>query len=168
MGRRQGQSTGQAQGGGQAQGVPNLGETVNQVRDTVTGGGQGEGIGELVGGVVKDLQDMVRGEVQLAKTELKESAVGAGKGIGFLVGSALLGTIGFTFLMLALTELLDDLMPRWAAAGVVALGLLALAGILALLGKRALSSGALTPYQTIDTLKEDKEWAQQQINSVKR
>ena len=166
MGRRQGQSTGQNQGQGPS--GPDLGETVSQVRDAVTGGGQGEGIGELVGGVVKDLQDMVRGEVQLAKTELKESAVGAGKGIGFLIGSALLGTIGFTFLMLALTALLDDLMPRWAAAGVVALGLLALAGILALLGKRALSSGALKPNQTIDTLKEDKEWAQQQINSVKR
>jgi len=143
-------------------------ERVDQVRETVTGGPQGEGLGELVGGIVKDVQDLVRGEVQLAKTELKESATAAGKGIGFLIASTVLGLIGFTFLMLALTEVLDNYMPRWAAAGLVALGLLLIAGVLALLGKRRLSADTLKPDQTIETLQEDKAWAQQQINSVKR
>lgn len=130
--------------------------------------GAPEGLGSLIGGVIKDLQDLLRGEIQLAKTELKETATGAGKGIGFVVGAGLLGVLGLTFLLLALVEVLDDVMPRWAAAGLVGLGLVLLAGVLALLGKRLLTPENLKPDQTIDSLKEDKEWAQQQINSVKR
>jgi hypothetical protein len=130
--------------------------------------GAPEGLGTLIGGVIKDLQDLLRGEIQLAKTELKESAAGAGKGIGFLVGAGLLGILGLTFLLLALVEVLDNFLPRWAAAGLVGLGLVLLAGVLALLGKRLLSPENLKPEQTIDSLKEDKEWAQQQISSVKR
>ncbi len=130
-------------------------------------GHENESVSELISGMVGDVQGLVRGEIQLAKTELSESASHAAKGIAMLVTGAVLALIAFVFLMLALVEILDDAMPRWAAAGVVALGLLLIAAILALVGKSQLSAKNLKPEQTIDSLQEDKEWAQQQVKSVK-
>ena len=130
-------------------------------------GHENESVSELISGMVGDVQGLVRGEIQLAKTELSESASGAARGIGMLAAGALLGLIGFVFLMYMVMELLDHTMPRWAAALIVALGLVVIAVILALVGKSQLSADKLKPTQTIDSLQEDKEWAQQQANSVK-
>jgi uncharacterized membrane protein YqjE len=130
-------------------------------------GHQGESVSELIGGVIGDIQGLVRGEIRLAKTEIQESAGIAARGIAMLIAGAVLALIGFTFLMLALVEILDEWLPRWGAAGVVAIGLLVIAGILAMIGKSRLSGGALRPDATIASLEEDKEWANQQIRSVK-
>lgn len=130
-------------------------------------GHQNESVSELIGGVIGDIQGLVRGEIRLAKTEIQESAGIAARGIAMLVAGALIGLIGFTFLMLALVEVLDEWLPRWGAAGVVALGLLIIAVILALVGKSKLSGDALRPDQTMASLEEDKQWANQQVKSVK-
>jgi uncharacterized membrane protein YqjE len=130
--------------------------------------GAPEGLGTMIGGIIGDLQEIVRGEVQLAKTELKEDASTIGRGAGFLAGAALIGLVGFIFLMLALTYLLDEWVDRWIAAGIVAVALLLIAAILAQSGRSQIKAANLKPEQTIETLKEDKEWASRQINSVKR
>jgi len=127
-----------------------------------------EGAGALISGLIKDMQDLVRGEIRLAKTELKEDATAAGKGIGYLVAGGLIGLIALAFVALAVSALLDKWMQTWIAVGIVALALAAIAAILAMIGRRRLSASNLKPEQTIDSLKEDREWAKQQINSVKR
>jgi uncharacterized membrane protein YqjE len=127
-----------------------------------------EGIGSLIGGIIKDLQELVRDEIQLAKLELSEDAGKIGKALGFVAGAALIGLVGFIFLMLALTYALAQVMDDWIAAGIVGLGLVIIAAILGVAAKNKLSAASLKPEQTIETLKEDKEWAQQQINSVKK
>ncbi len=129
---------------------------------------EAQGIGTLVGGVIKDLQDLLRAEVQLAKTELKEDAMAAGKAVGAMVGGGLFGLIGFIFLMLALTFGLATWLPLWASALIVAVLLFIIAAVLALWGKKELAATKLGPEQTIATLKEDQEWAKQQINSVRK
>lgn len=130
-------------------------------------GHENESFSELISGMVGDVQGLVRGEILLAKTELSESASSAAKGIGMLVAGAIIGLIGFLFLMYTIMERLDDAMPRWAAALIVGGALLLIAIILALVGKSQLSADKLKPTQTIDSLQEDKEWAQQQARSVK-
>lgn len=130
-------------------------------------GHENESVSELISGMVGNIQGLVRGEIQLARTELSESASSAARGIGMLVGGAVLALIGFVFLMYTIMELLDDAMPRWAAALIVGGGLLLIAIILALAGRSQLSADKLKPTQTIDSLQEDKEWAQQQARSVK-
>ena len=40
-----------------------------------------EGIGSILGGLLKDLQDMVRGEIALARAEIREDVSTVGKGI---------------------------------------------------------------------------------------
>jgi len=130
--------------------------------------GAPEGLGSLITGIIKDLQDLLRAEVQLAKTELKEDVTAAGKGIGYIAGGAMIGLVSFIFLMLAVTYLLDKWVDRWVGAAIVGVVLAVIAAILAMSGKRKLSAGNMKPEQTIETLKEDQEWAKQQINSVKR
>lgn len=127
-----------------------------------------EGIGSLIGGIIKDLQELVRDEIQLAKLELKEDASTIGMALGFVAGAALIGLVGFIFLMLALTYALAQVMDDWIAAGIVGLGLVIIAAILGVVAKNKLSAASLKPEQTMESLQEDKEWAQQQINSVKR
>jgi uncharacterized membrane protein YqjE len=131
-------------------------------------GSGGESLGSLVAGIVEDLQRIVRGEVQLAKTELKEDAGAIGKGAGMVAGAAFVGVVGFIFLMLAVTYLLNKSLEMWLSAGIVGLALAIIAAILAMVGKNRLSAATLKPDQTIDSVKEDREWASRQIKSVKR
>jgi uncharacterized membrane protein YqjE len=125
-------------------------------------------VGSLIGGLIKDLQDLIRGEVQLAKAEFREDAASAGRAGAMVAGGALVGLTGFIFLMLALTYLLGTQMKDWIAAGIVGVALAVIAFILVMTGKNKLSATNLAPQRTMETLKEDKEWARQQINSVKR
>jgi uncharacterized membrane protein YqjE len=122
----------------------------------------------MLSGLLKDLQDLVRGEVALAKAEIKEDVSTAGKGVAAMATAAFFGLTGFIFLMLGLTYLLNIWMRRWIAATVVGVLLVVIAAVLGMSGKKKLSASSLKPEQTIDSLKEDQQWAKAQISSVKK
>jgi hypothetical protein len=128
----------------------------------------GPGVGTLVSGVIEDLQAIVRGEVQLAKAEIREDASRIGSGAAMIAGGALVGLVGFIFLMLGVTYLLNKSIEMWLAAGIVGLVLLAIAAAVALSGRSRVRAVNLTPVQTIDSLKENKEWASRQMKSVRK
>jgi uncharacterized membrane protein YqjE len=123
-------------------------------------------LGTLVTGIVEDLQNVVRGELALAKTELKTEAAGIGKGVAMLAAGAIVGLVAFIFLMLGVTYLLARWLTMWQSAALVGAALLLIAVILLLAGRSKVSAANLTPTQTIDSLKEDQAWASQQIKSV--
>jgi len=125
-----------------------------------------EGIAPLLGDLLKDLQRMVRGEIALARAEVREDVSEAGKGVASMAVAAIVGLTGFIFLMLAATYVLNLWLRMWIAAGIVAVVLLVVAGILAMNAKSKLSATNLKPEQTIESMKENEEWAKQQINSV--
>jgi len=125
-----------------------------------------ESLGTLVTGIVADLQEVVRGEVQLAKTELTEDVSKLGKGIASIAVGALIALVGFIFLMLGVTYLLNKSLEMWISAGIVGVVLLIIGIIAALAGKKTLSAASMKPDKTIESLKEDQEWASRQIKSV--
>jgi hypothetical protein len=128
-----------------------------------------EGIGTLITGLIKDLQDLVRAEIRLAKLELQADAKQIGGAAGMLVAGGVVGLVGFIFLMLTLMYLLNEWIGElWISAGVVTLALVIATAILVSVGRNRLREANLTPEQTIATLKEDQAWASQQINSVRR
>ena len=86
--------------------------------------GTGATLGDTVTGIIQDLQDIIRGEVQLAKTEIKEDTSKLGKGAGMIAAAALVALVGFIFLMLGVTYLLNKSIEMWMAAGIVGLVLL--------------------------------------------
>lgn len=125
-----------------------------------------EGIGPLLGDLLRDLQGLVRGEMALARAEIREDLARAGKGVAALAVAAIVGLTGFIFLMLGATYVLNLWVRMWIAAAIVGAVLVLIALVLGLSGKKKLSAGNLKPDQTIESMKENQEWAKQQINSA--
>jgi uncharacterized membrane protein YqjE len=111
---------------------------------------------------------MVRDEIRLARAELRDDAMTAGRGVAVLAAGALVGLTGFIFLMLGATYLLNKWVQMWIAAGIVGVVLAVVAAVCIYAGRNKLRESNFTPEQTIATLKEDREWAKQQTNSVRR
>lgn len=126
----------------------------------------GESLGDTVTGIIQDVQNIIRGEVELAKTEVKEDVGKLGKAAGMIGAAAFLALVGFIFLMLGVTYLLNKSLEMWISAGIVGLALLIIGAILGVVGKNQMQEANMVPDKTIDSLKEDKEWASRQINSV--
>jgi uncharacterized membrane protein YqjE len=128
---------------------------------------ENESIGSLLAGLIGDLQQLIRGEVALAKTEVREELGGAMRGVGMLGAAAIVGLVGLILLMFGVAAYLENWLEDWQAMGLVGLVLIVLAAIAAMLGKRRLQASAIAPDRTIASLKEDKEWASQQVKSVR-
>lgn len=129
-------------------------------------GGINDMLRGTVAGVGDNLRNIVRGEVELAKTELKEEAGQVGRAGGMIAGGGMLGFTGFVFLMLGVTHLLSKKMPMWVSASIVGTALVTVAGILGTAGKSQLQSARLEPEQTIESLKENKEAASREASSL--
>jgi hypothetical protein len=97
-------------------------------------------LGGLLGEVSKDLSDLVRQEIELAKAEAKQSATRAGKGAGLFGGAGVAGHFVLLFLSLALWWALGNHTGRAWSALIVAAAWAVVAGVLALIGKKQLSS----------------------------
>lgn len=118
-------------------------------------------ISELVSGVVENLQNIVRSEVQLAKTELREEAKTAGKAAGMLAAGAVLGFYALGLFLMTVVWILATQMSNWLAALIVTVVIGAIAAVLALKGKSQLQE--IHPMsETVDSVKEDVEWVKQQ------
>ena len=94
-------------------------------------------IGRLVADASRDLSTLVRGEIELAKAELKVSVRAGGQGAAFLGVAAVLGLVALIILSVALAYFLTmtGLHPAWCFL-IVFGGYLILAGIFALIGLR--------------------------------
>lgn len=120
---------------------------------------ENQSVGDLLGKVTTDLSTLMRQEVELAKVEIKEEATKAGKASGMLAGAGAVGYLVLVFLALALMFALDAVMPTGWAALITAVVLGVIAGILFVLGKKKLQQVNPKPEQTVETLKEDVQWA---------
>ncbi|HEV7657467.1 MAG TPA: phage holin family protein [Mycobacteriales bacterium] len=119
----------------------------------------GRSVGDLLGKVTTDLSTLMRQEVELAKVEIKEEATKAGKASGMLAGAGAVGYLVLVFLALTLMFALDAVMPIGWAALITAVVLGAVAAVLFVVGRKQLQQLNPKPEQTIETLKEDVQWA---------
>ena len=120
---------------------------------------EGRSVGELLGEVTGDLSRLMRQEVALAKVELKEEATKTGKASGMLAGAGAVGYLVLVFLSLALMFALDNVMGIGWAALLTAVLLGIVSAVLFVLGRNRLKQVNPTPEQTVETLKEDVQWA---------
>ena len=115
--------------------------------------------GQLAAEVAKDLSTLVRQEIALARAELQQEAKTAGVAAGALGGAGFAGYFVLVFLSLGLMWGLDAWMPLgWAAvlmAGVWAV----IAAVFAAVGRSRLKRFNPKPERTIETVKEDVQWA---------
>jgi uncharacterized membrane protein YqjE len=124
-------------------------------------------LSSIIGNLVGNLQDLIRGEFRLARQEIKEEAQKAGIGAGLLAGAGVTALVGLIFIGLTLTYVLTRWVPDWGAALIVAALFLIIAFALFTVGKQRLQRVDPVPRQTIESLKEDTEWVKQQIGADK-
>lgn len=119
-------------------------------------------LGDIVGDVAQDLTTLVKQEMELARTELKQEAAKAGKGAGLLGGAGVAGHLALIFLSLTLTFLLDNWMPLEVAALITTALWAVVAAVLAARGRTELRRTNPQLPETQQTLKEDAAWARAQ------
>jgi uncharacterized membrane protein YqjE len=128
-----------------------------------------ESTGDLVRRLSEDVSTLVRQEVELAKAELSEKGRKAGRGAGMFGGAGLFGVFAFAALTTALIAGLSEEMDTWVAALIVAVAYAGVGAVLALTGKQQVEeAGPPQPEQTVETIKEDVQWAKSQAKSVRR
>ncbi len=135
-------------------------ETENRLRERP--------LGEVAKDLSSDLSLLVRQEVQLARAELTQQGkavapAGAMFGAAAVVALAAVGVLT-AFLVLVLSLVVD----AWLAALIVTAALAVIAFVLVHQGKQLLSRAARPPLeQTIETVKEDVEWAKTRATSAR-
>ena len=128
-----------------------------------------QSVGQLLRQLSEETSTLVRQEVQLARAELSEKAKQAGKGAGLLAGAAVMGVALLGAFTAFLIAVIAQALSVWLAALVVTLVYAVVAVVLALAGRSALRKATpVKPEQTIDTVKEDVQWAKTQEKSAKR
>jgi uncharacterized membrane protein YqjE len=119
-------------------------------------------LGEIVTDVTQDLTTLIRQELDLAKTELKQEGTKAAKGAGMLGGAGLAGYFTVLFLSTTLMFVLDEFLELWLAALIVTVLWAIATAVLAVIGKKKLQASRPELPQTKETLKEDVRWAKAQ------
>ena len=120
-------------------------------------------LGELLSDVTSKLQDLVRKEIELARSEIKQEVDKAVKGIAAFAAAAVVGLLAAIALVFAAAWGLSELVPEGVAFLIVGVLLLAVAGGLAAAGKKKVSQVNPVPQRTVATVKEDVETAKDSL-----
>jgi len=128
-----------------------------------------QSIGELLKQLSEQTATLVRQELDLAMAEMQQKGKRAGVGIGLIGGGGVLALAAVGALTATLILVLAEWMDGWIAALIVTLVYVAGAAVLALQGKEKVGEASPpVPKQTIDTVKEDVQWAKSQVKSDSR
>jgi hypothetical protein len=112
--------------------------------------------GELVSALTEQVTSLVRDEVRLAQAEVTQKAKRLGIGAGLFGGAGVVAILGLGALVTAAILGLANVLPGWLAAVVVAVVPFAVAGGLALLGKRDVQQATPPlPTETIESVQRD-------------
>ncbi|MEU6430945.1 phage holin family protein [Microbispora sp. NPDC046973] len=112
--------------------------------------------GELVRRLSEDVSRLIRDELRLARLEMTRKGKRAGMGAGLLGAAGVIAFYGGGALVATAILALALVLPAWASALIIGVALLALAGLLALVGKEQVSRAAPpTPDEAMRSLKAD-------------
>jgi hypothetical protein len=116
-------------------------------------------IADVIKDAVRDAQDLVRGEISLAKAEVRQEINRFGKGVALLAGAAVTALLAAGLLMTTLAWAISEGLgwPVWAGYGIVTLLTVLVAGALAYVGRKRIAAERHLP-RTVDTLKENLQW----------
>jgi len=119
-------------------------------------------LGELFSELARDTSTLVSQELTLAKTEMSQKASRVGKDVGFLAAGGAVAYAGLLAVLAGVIVLLGQVIPMWLSAILIGLVVAGVGYFLVRKGLDALKREDLAPRQTIETLKEDQQWAKDQ------
>jgi hypothetical protein len=125
-------------------------------------------IGDLLKQLAEETSTLVRKELELARAEVTEKGREAGLGVGMFGGAGVAGLLALGSLTAFLIALLATAMEVWLAALIVTVVWAAVAGALALMGRHKVQEATPPAPQTVETIKEDVQWAKTQRPSAGR
>ena len=121
-------------------------------------------LGELFGELTREITTLVRQEIALATTEMSQKASTVAKNVAYLAVGGLVAYAGLLAVVAAVILALGNFIPMWLSALVVGLVVAGIGYMLVQQGITAFKRADLAPRQTMETLKEDAEWAKQQMS----
>jgi hypothetical protein len=118
-----------------------------------------QSIVDVLKSTVQDAQDLLRSEIALAKSELREEVRTVGSGAAALGAAAVSGLVAVVFLLTALAWAVPPLLgwPVWSGFAIVGVLAAVAAAVLAMTGRSKLNSRRHMPL-TSDTMKENLKW----------
>ena len=120
-------------------------------------------ISAVLGELIHNLQDIVRSEVRLAKTEARAELTKTLSASLVVAVGAVSGFFSVLFVLLAVLYALNLVMPAWTAALCVAAGVGIVAGVTIRTGLMRFKSIHAAAPKTVASVKENVEWAKQQM-----
>lgn len=121
------------------------------------------GLGELFSTLSSQASTLFRQELQLAQAEMTKKATRGGKNAAIIVLGGVLAHAALLTLVAMMVIALSQVIDTWLAALIVGVGLAIVAALLIQHGINKLKAIDPAPRQTIETMKENKEWLTQQI-----
>jgi uncharacterized membrane protein YqjE len=125
-------------------------------------------LGDLVKDLSSQTSTLVRKEIELARAELQEKGKTAGKGAGMLVAAAVAGLLALGALTAGLIAVISLVTATWVAALIVMVLWAIVALVLAKAGQTELKRSTPPVPQTVETVKEDIQWAKNPTGSAPR
>ena len=119
-------------------------------------------LGELFSELAQETSTLVRQEVNLAKTEMSQKASRAGRHVGVMAAGGAVAYAGLLAILAGVIVLLDNVMPLWLSALLVGIVVAVVGYLLVRRALDALKREDFAPRQTMETLKEDQQWAKDQ------
>jgi hypothetical protein len=123
----------------------------------------GRSVPEVLQDIVGNIEEIIRSEFRLAKAEVKEEASQAAPPLKMMVVGAGLGFYALGFLLFTLMMGLATMVNTWLAALIVGAGLSLIALVLITTASKRLKQVNKVPERTIETMKENVQWAKNQI-----
>lgn len=120
-------------------------------------------IGEIASGLAGDIQDLVRGELALARAEFDQKLHGLVTAAIAIVGGALVAFAGFVVLLEGGAALLAKWIPTWAALLIVGLVIVLVGGLIARAALARLTLHNLKPDRAIASVQEDARLLKEHI-----
>jgi len=133
---------------------------------SAAGNGQSRPMKDMVKDLIGQAQRLMREELHLAKIEIRDEAKKAGEGAAFAGAGGVVLHAGFLVLCAFLVLALGQAVAMWLSALIVGVVLVAAGALVSKTGVDRLKK-VRKPEQTIETLKEDKQWARETIRDVK-
>ena len=117
--------------------------------------GNDHSLGEIVGGLANDVQDLVKGEIALARAELEQKLHRLLGALLWVLGGSLVGFAGLVVVLQGSAAALAMRIPAWAALAIVGVVIIIIGAALARLGLGMLTLKTLAPERTAANLQKD-------------
>jgi uncharacterized membrane protein YqjE len=121
--------------------------------------GGAAGYRQQVSEIGQGFNELAQKQVELLQAEIAEQASRAARAVAFAGTAGAIGLVCAAFAFVTLMFVLDTFMDNWAAALITTAVAAVVAAVVALVARRTYKSLTVVPMRTINSIKEDAEWA---------